>query len=100
MLCFSDSIAISYVLLLVPDRQKQVTEQWNILDLSRIFEFWNVVILIDQLLGLAMLNIQRGGCTYSLLWAFDAYSKIGATTKILAHWLNIDQIDLKLIVKN
>jgi hypothetical protein len=49
MLCFSDdSIAISYVLLLVPDRQKPVTEQWNILDQSKIFLFWNVVILINQ----------------------------------------------------
>ena len=38
MLCFSDSIAISYVLLLVPDnRQEPVTEQWNILDMSKIF---------------------------------------------------------------
>ena len=37
MLCFSDSIPISYVSLLVPDRQEPVTEQWNILDLSNIF---------------------------------------------------------------
>ena len=38
MLCFSDSIAVSYVSLLVPDRQEEsVTEQWNILDLSKIF---------------------------------------------------------------
>ena len=37
MLCFSDSITISYVSLLVPDRQVPVMEQWNILDLSKIF---------------------------------------------------------------
>ena len=37
MLRFSNSIAISYVSLLVPDRQEPVTEQWNILDLSKIF---------------------------------------------------------------
>ena len=37
MLCFSVNIAISYILLLVPDRQKPVTEQWNILDLSMTF---------------------------------------------------------------
>ena len=36
MLCSSDSIAISYVSLLVPDRQEPVTEQWNILDLSKM----------------------------------------------------------------
>ena len=37
MLCFSNNIALSYVSLLVPDdRQKPVTEQWNILDLSKI----------------------------------------------------------------
>ena len=37
MLRFSDSIAISYVsLLLVPDRQAPATDQWNILDLSKI----------------------------------------------------------------
>ena len=48
MLCFSDSIAISYVSLLLPDRQEPVTEQWNVLDMSKIFLFWNVVILIDR----------------------------------------------------
>ena len=37
MLRFSDSIAISYVSLLVPGRQEPVTEQWNILDLSKVF---------------------------------------------------------------
>jgi hypothetical protein len=38
MLCLSDNIAIrSYVSLLVPDRQEPVTEQWNILDLPKIF---------------------------------------------------------------
>ena len=37
MLCFSDSIDISYVSLLVPDRQEPVTEQWNILGLSKVF---------------------------------------------------------------
>ena len=37
MLCSSDSIDISYVSLLVPDRQELVTEQWNIVDLSKIF---------------------------------------------------------------
>jgi hypothetical protein len=26
-----------------------VTEQWNFLDLSKIFYFWNVVILINHL---------------------------------------------------
>ena len=32
MLCFSDNIAINYVSLLVPDRQKPViTEQWGFL---------------------------------------------------------------------
>ena len=37
MLCFSDNIAISYVSLLVPDRQESATEQWSILDLSKNF---------------------------------------------------------------
>ena len=37
MLRFSNSIAISYVSFLVPDRQEPVMEQWKILDLSKIF---------------------------------------------------------------
>jgi hypothetical protein len=49
MLCFSNNTAISYISLLVPDKEEEpVIEQWNILDLSKNFYIWNIVILIDQ----------------------------------------------------
>ena len=49
MLCFSDNTAISYVLLLVLNRQEPVTEQRNFVDLSKISYFWSVVILIRHM---------------------------------------------------
>ena len=53
MLCFSDSDAISYVSLLVHDRQKQPVTERTMEHFSSVKDFlileYNVVILIDYL---------------------------------------------------